>query len=45
MQNNVIQYLKQGALVHSPDKVAVADHEYEFTFAPGLIREEEQMFK
>lgn len=33
MQNNVIQYLKQGALVHSPDKVAVADHEYEFTFA------------
>jgi non-ribosomal peptide synthetase component F len=33
VQNNVIDYLKYGALLHSPDKVAVVDEEREFTFA------------
>lgn len=33
MQNNVIDYLKKGALVHSPNKIALVDSDHEFTFA------------
>ena len=33
MQNNVIDYLKMGSLLHSPDGVAVVDEGREFTFA------------
>ena len=32
MQNNVIDYLKEGSLLHSPGKVAVVDGGREFTF-------------
>jgi len=33
MQNSVVKYLKYGALVHLPDKIAVVDNEREFTFS------------
>lgn len=32
MQNNVIDYLKEGSLLHSPDKVAIDDQGLTFTF-------------
>ena len=32
MQNNVIDYLKLGSLLHFPDKVAIVDQNHEITF-------------
>lgn len=33
MQTNVIEYLERGALLYSPDKVAVTDNKSEYTFS------------
>ena len=33
MQTNVIEYLERGALLYSPDKVAVTDNNTEYTFS------------